>query len=362
MRTSPVALTVAVATALLLPAGAAHAAPPGVNCGDTLTSSVRLTADLTCDSGDGLIATAALTIDLGGHTLRGTGGSTGLAEGAGVRVATADEVTVTHGTVTGWARGIDGEAEADIGATTINVSGAAFTGNERAIWGSNTTLTVAKSKFRNNDDGVAGLNIFATIDQSEFRENQRGASADLGGTLTISDSKFRRNELATACSETSLVVTGSSFTSNRNVATSFNCGGVVFRASTFTRNAAVYQSGSYSFGVDEFTGNKFTSNGDVIDALASAAVRDNKFIGNQVALHAEADPLFGGTLTVERNQFIRNTDAIVSSMPGVIAANLVVKNSGIGIDAPNATDGGGNVAYKNGVEPQCTGVVCRLRN
>ena len=80
-----------------------------------------------------------------------------------------------------------------------------------------------------------------------------------------------------------------------------------------------------------------------------------------MALHAETDPLFGGTLTVERNQFIRNTDAIVSSMPGVIAANLVVKNSGIGIDAPNATDGGGNVAYKNGVEPQCTGVVCRLR-
>ena len=63
------------------------------------------------------------------------------------------------------------------------------------------------------------------------------------------------------------MVTGSSFTSNRNVATSFNCGGVVFRASTFTRNAAVYQSGSYNFGFDEFTGNKFTSNGDVIDAL-----------------------------------------------------------------------------------------------
>ena len=54
MRTSPIVLPMAVAAALLLPAGAAHASSPGVACGDTLTSSVRLTADLTCDSGDGL--------------------------------------------------------------------------------------------------------------------------------------------------------------------------------------------------------------------------------------------------------------------------------------------------------------------
>ncbi len=52
---------------------AANSSPSTVNCGDTLTHSVKLTADLTNCPGDGLVIGAnGITVDLNGHTIDGT--------------------------------------------------------------------------------------------------------------------------------------------------------------------------------------------------------------------------------------------------------------------------------------------------
>ena len=52
---------------------AANSPPSTVKCGDTLTRSVKLTADLTDCPADGLVIGAAgITVDLNGHTIDGT--------------------------------------------------------------------------------------------------------------------------------------------------------------------------------------------------------------------------------------------------------------------------------------------------
>ena len=56
--------------------------------------------------------------------------------------------------------------------------------------------------------------------------------------------------------------------------------------------------------------------------------------------------------------FVRNGDAVISGLRGDVGDNVAINNVRRGILAPHATDRGGNVAFGNGTEPQCTGVVC----
>jgi parallel beta-helix repeat protein len=76
-----------------------------VECGDRITRDVRLDADLLNCSGNGLAVGAdGVTIDLGGHTVDGTGRGTGILNGYwgnGYR-----DVTVRNGTVRGFRTGL----------------------------------------------------------------------------------------------------------------------------------------------------------------------------------------------------------------------------------------------------------------
>src|SRR5262245_45236023 len=82
-------------------AAAPALAAGGLSCGSTVTTSVKLTANIGPCLGDGLVVTASnVTVDLGGHTI--TGGDRGpgtTPEQVGVRVVNASHVTVRHGTV-----------------------------------------------------------------------------------------------------------------------------------------------------------------------------------------------------------------------------------------------------------------------
>jgi parallel beta-helix repeat protein len=75
-RRSVIAVAVAGCAAALVLAVGAEGGPAralAVSCGDTVTQSVKLTADLHCSASDGLdIAANHVTIDLGGHTIFGT--------------------------------------------------------------------------------------------------------------------------------------------------------------------------------------------------------------------------------------------------------------------------------------------------
>lgn len=81
-------------------APAAHAATV-VTCGQTVTTSITLASDVGPCLGDGLVVTANnVTVDLGGHTVRGAGANPeGAADQAGVLLDNVTGVTLRHGVV-----------------------------------------------------------------------------------------------------------------------------------------------------------------------------------------------------------------------------------------------------------------------
>lgn len=87
----------------VVPSYAAAAAPSSrAGCGATITSDVRLDADLIDCPGNGLVIGASgITIDLGGHTIDGTGDGFGIENPGGY-----DDVAIRRGTITGFAIGV----------------------------------------------------------------------------------------------------------------------------------------------------------------------------------------------------------------------------------------------------------------
>ena len=93
------ALLAILAAPLVLAVGAAGspAKAQSVFCGETITQSVKLIADLDCPSGVGLVAGVAhITIDLGGHTITGNTSSAGIVDSGN------GQITVKNGSIAGF--------------------------------------------------------------------------------------------------------------------------------------------------------------------------------------------------------------------------------------------------------------------
>src|SRR4051794_1153156 len=103
MRRASVGPVLFCALAVSAPPAAASA-PVTLHCGDTVSASVVLAADVTCpDGGTGLSAGAdGITIDLHGHTVS----APTAAEGTGIDGNGHARVTVKGGTVRGFWIGI----------------------------------------------------------------------------------------------------------------------------------------------------------------------------------------------------------------------------------------------------------------
>jgi hypothetical protein len=122
-RAAIAALTLAGALAATGSA-AANSLPSTVKCGDTLTHSVKLTADLTDCPADGLVIGAAgITVDLNGHTIDGTVtqatdcdvppfGVVGISAGG------YDGLTIKNGTIQQFTGGVNGGSDTDGTANT----------------------------------------------------------------------------------------------------------------------------------------------------------------------------------------------------------------------------------------------------
>jgi len=118
-----------------------------VNCGDTITTSVVLSADLNCGGGTGLLVVANnVTVDFGGHTL-----------GCGTVVVTGANVTIKNGSVSGCGTliGIDQRGN------NLTVSGMTITNCSVGVeaTGAATGLTVRSSVVSQNIDGVDGSGV-----------------------------------------------------------------------------------------------------------------------------------------------------------------------------------------------------------
>src|SRR3954454_3387681 len=108
------------ATALiaLSPAAAATQASPA--CGDTITTSTTLTHNLDCSAGgtEGLVIEGdGITLNLGGHWIKGAGGADGH---AGVFIDGGSDVTVRSGTILNFF--VDAEANSTTSATFFKLS------------------------------------------------------------------------------------------------------------------------------------------------------------------------------------------------------------------------------------------------
>jgi hypothetical protein len=243
--------------------------PAAVSCGQILTASVTLRADLHCE-GDALtIGANGVTVDLAGHTLSGGGKGTGITLSAAESVAGA---LIENGAITGFG---DGVKVGPNGATSPSLDQVHFTydgaGGGAAIELGTTTV-----------DGLTLTGV--TVNQSD------GAGLDAHGVLT-----------------NALQITGSTF-EGAPVTVDENVDGITVQATItddhFTKAALTLKyvgsttvSASYftdspvwdmcnAAGGDVFDGN-FFDGADIalkIEGMAYESVTANHFTGNGVGL------------------------------------------------------------------------------
>jgi parallel beta-helix repeat protein len=212
-RAAIAALTLAGALVGAGPA-AAQSPPSTVKCGDTLTRSVKLTADLTDCPADGLVIGAAdITVDLNGHTIDGTAsqltdcevqpsGSTGIANGGGY-----GGLTIMNGTVQQFSGGLAGSdtigmANSSLHDLTVrdNQFGGIALGSAQRL--NNANRIVRNHVYGNGcGDGISLNNAHGNVVANNRSHDNRG-----GITICCSDHNVVRDNLVSHNAESGITV------------------------------------------------------------------------------------------------------------------------------------------------------------
>jgi parallel beta-helix repeat protein len=420
-RAAIAALTLAWALASAGPA-AAKSPPSTVKCGDTLTRSVKLTADLTDCPGDGIVIGAAgITVDLNGHTIDGTvteapdcdiqpSGSIGIGNAGGY-----GGLTVMNGTIQQFAGGFNagsdttGMADSSLHDLTLrdNRFGGISLGSAQRL--NNDNRIVGNHLYGNGCDGIKLNNAHGNL-VAHNRSHDNGS----GITICCSDHNVVRDNTVSHNVDTGIpVCCGSSDTLLEGNDVLDNAGNgilVAFGAEgTLVSENHVAHNGNNIVILD--AGDNTVSRNRVTDALGCAACGEPTGYGIGVAGRANDNVVFDNVVSrvekdgiriadldpadpgnpvpnrtavrrnvvsdaggddvrvdagtegtmLERNQAVRaGDDGIqIDSAAAELTGNRAFFNHDLGIEAvPGVTDGGGNRAYGNGNPAQCTGVVC----
>ncbi|WP_143765295.1 right-handed parallel beta-helix repeat-containing protein [Catenulispora acidiphila] len=239
--------------------------PANISCGETVTKSVVVEADLRC-AGDALtISAKGVTIDLAGHTLSGSG------KGAGITLAGSGSVAgalIENGTITGFGSGVKvgpngatsptlyrvvfthdgagGGAAVSLGVTTVQgltlsdvkveQSDGAGLDTHGALAGS---LQITGSAFDgaavNIDEASDGIQVQATITDDRFDDS--ALSLEFVGSTTVSTSVFTDSPVVDMCNA---------------------AGGDLFSADTFTGSDTGLKIQGMAY--ESVTGSHFTGN------------------------------------------------------------------------------------------------------
>lgn len=349
----------------------------GVRCGDTVSRCTRLTADLSCPGTDRpalRVVGKGVVLDLGGHSVRRSGPKTSGSEGI---VVLADSM-VRNGTIRGFELGYVLDADSEHSPEHVWLSRLSFIDNGAAVYNrsASATFTVSNSRFLHNGSGLS---------------SEQDAS---DGTFEVRSSVFQGNGLALSANLHSVDVADSSFIQNELV---FWCpyGNVSFTSSWLVRNEAVGRlpAGEFGYGfcgTASFSGTVISGNGSLAPAdqpawepftlvlrdswltgngvglrvrTKSADVQGSTWWGNGSGLMLEALPDYGPlelTGSVRGNRFVRNRGdglRVVAPNSLTVSRNAALENTGWGLYAPGAIDGGGNIARGNGAG-DCAGLVC----
>ncbi|MFC7546599.1 right-handed parallel beta-helix repeat-containing protein [Plantactinospora sp. GCM10030261] len=385
------AATMAVAGA---PVPAVAAGPP-VRCGDTITESVTLSANLRC-AGDALIVGASgVTIDLNGYAIVGDPG------GRAITVAgdqTLSGVTVRDGTVRGFPGGILLQDVATIALTGVrlvdtNLEATQFSGvsiSDSALtrsgvgtsYGQGLTLTEVR---------MTGGYLSAISVQGVSTVNSVLVGSRIGGV------EFYSFELARSrLTDTAIDVTeAGDYTIHDNVFSGAGVYGLLADGLRIENNlfrdmrvGVRLESDGRGLLVRD---NRFVNTGVGVRVstfylaqVADLTITDNEFVRNGSAgvFIEAADPLAGpdDEFVISGNVFRHNgyagtevdgdgrriDDGLHLSVPVdsplVVAGNQTYHNADHGIEAlpvGSVRDGGGNVS--RGDPNGCAGVVCAYR-
>jgi parallel beta-helix repeat protein len=420
-RAAIAALTLAGALASAGPA-AAKSPPSTVKCGDTLTRSVKLTADLTDCPGNGLlIGAAGIKVDLNGHTIDGTeaqapdcdiqpSGSTGIGNPG------YDGLTVMNGTVQQFSDGFDAGSDTtgmansrlhDLTVRDNRFGGIALSSAQRLI---NDNRIVANHVYGNGCDAIKLVNahgnlvahnrvqgnnngiIICCSDHNVVRDNVVSRNAETGILVSndSSDDLVNDNEVLDNAANGILVAFGARGTLVRENRVARNGNNIaIFDASDITvaRNRVTDAVGCSDcgglptgFGIGiTFGANDNVVSGNFVARTQKDGIAITDFdpedpgnpLPNRTTVRGNVVRAAGGDgvrvdagtegTVLERNHaFGAADDGIhVDSAAAVLTGNRAFSNHDLGIEAvPGVTDGGGNRAHGNGNPAQCTGVAC----
>ena len=324
-----------------------------VQCGDTITQDTTLDSDLTCNSDALTVAGQGVTLDLGGHTIAGAGGSTGVTTG----VIMSERTTVANGTISGFVQGVwsDGADGVRITAATLERNGVAV----RCDYAAGCSVT--DSTVRWNRGGISmrapdgGESVRSFVTGNRVYDNQVGISL-VEYLVSVADNKVERNGVGVWLSNARVTMSHNLIAQNSGdgVWVTFMSRAMI-SANRIERNGGngIYLEGDFFFG------------GSTAATVQANTVRRNDADGI-LAMNA----VRGNAFVIERNRTDRNgddgIDVDVGSEPeftdlnAVVGGNRANFNGDLGIEADlGTTDGGGNRAKHNGNPAQCVGVRCK---
>ncbi len=314
--------------AAMLP-GAVPVAAAQVDCGDVVTTNIKLSGDLGPCPGDGLVVGASdILIDTGGHII--TGDDVGL--GGGVRIESPHRnVEVRHGTITGFNEG---------------VVLAGTSGNH--VW---------RLRLVDNNRGIdlAGFNSGNLIEKNEAIGNAGdGIRIDASSDNTVHKNTIVGNVFGISVSNGA----------DDNV---------------ITKNDVSDGAPGFSFGISVFSNSdrnvveKNRVTGMALEGIQVESSSDGTLISKNMSTENGTDgilvepaggPFEGhpqGTVIVKNTADGNGDDGIdVVSPSTTLTKNSARHNGDLGIEAvAGVIDGGGNRASENGDAVQCTSVVCK---
>lgn len=292
--------------------------PVNVTCGEIITTSITVANNLTCP-GDALsIQADGVTLDLGGHTIRGSG------SGVGVRLYSTvspdiSNVTVTNGTITHFGSAV--ELIEAINPTLSDLTLSYNSGTARPVidtgrGGPVDGLLVTNTRITHTPGDV----IFAQVNVGAVTFANTRIS---GGTVFFSQSAgplFSNDSFAgtsvTLNIEGSTTITGSKFV-----------------------NSPVLNNG-FGFGHDVFKNNTFSGSGTALTIadVPTQQINHNTFSGNNIGVSLIDSP----NDTLADNTFTHNRTAGI----------YFVDNNGL--LGPGSLTVSGNTARYNGASPDGT--------
>jgi parallel beta-helix repeat protein len=422
MRRTATIVALALAAALAVTAAPASAtSATTVQCGQTLTHSVRLANDLTNCPGDGLVIGASgITVDLNGHTIDGV--ATQLEDcnvppfgPAGIQNhGTYDAITVKNGTLqqffSGFQAGSDTDGMADSRLVNLVLRDNRFGGVDIGSGGefTNDNKIVGNTATGNG----CGSGIVVNSGHGNVVSGNRSANNALGilvccsrGT-TVTGNVIAHNKfdgIAVCCNAAENLIAGNEIREN-------GINGVIVDAGSHDNTVrANHISGNGDNVVildgpdNRVTGNVISDargcsfcdpptgfgiavgadadNTSVVGNLVSGAVWDGIRVGfgdldegtvvdgalvrDNVVRDAKMDDIrvdantAGTTLKGNTAKGAGDDGIDVDSPATALVGNVATLNHDLGFEVvPGAVDGGGNVARRNGNPAQCTGVAC----